>query len=266
MKNLRQARQHRRIRRSRHRSRHRVIDHFGVELGACKESDTPGKMVFFWRDGPGGLNDRGIAGYAYNDEQHQIAQRIGREMQPFLAGLSSDPHYCRGRGLLTRSEVTTLWILCCFLGPLAMYWLCYIISEKSTREAMGKQKLIDSIHDMARCHDLKAYVSPMTSYFTLTDSTPGGMPQNLVQQPMMMMGTPQAMPPPGQEMYQQQPVYAPYGQEMYQQQLAYAPPPIGGLPMMPPGYAQAPQGYAHTPQYGNYGAPPIEAYDPMNVK
>jgi hypothetical protein len=129
MKNLRQARQHRRIRRSRHRSRHRVIDHFGVELGACKESDTPGKMVFFWRDGPGGLNDRGIAGYAYNDEQHQIAQRIGPEMQPFLAGLSSDPLYHRGRGLLTSSEVTTMCILCCFLGPLAIYWMCYINSK-----------------------------------------------------------------------------------------------------------------------------------------
>jgi hypothetical protein len=131
---------------------------------------------------------------------------------------------------------------------------------------MGQQKLIDSIHDIARRHDLKAYVSPMTSYFTLTDSTSGGMPQNLVQQPMMMMGTSQAMPPPGQEMHQQQPVYAPYGQEMYQQQPAYAPQPIGGLPMMPPGYAQAPQGYAPAPQNGNFGAPPIEAYDPMNVK
>ncbi len=146
-----------------------------------------------------------------------------------------------------------------------MYYICYLISEQETREAMGEQKLIDSIHDLARRYDLKADVSPMTSYFTLTDSTPGGMQQNLVQQPMMMMGTPQAMPTPGQEMYQQQPVYAPYGKEMYQQQLAYAPPPIGGLPMMPPGYAKAPEGYAHTPQNGNYGAPPIEAYDPMNV-
>jgi hypothetical protein len=142
MKNLRQAKQHRRLRHSsqhssrhrsrhssRHSSRHRVFDHFGVELGACKESDTPGKMVFFWRDGPGGLNDRGIAGYAYNDEQHQIAQRIGPEMQPFLAGLSSDPHFSRGRGLLTRSEVTTWWILYCFLGPLAIYWLLFINSK-----------------------------------------------------------------------------------------------------------------------------------------
>jgi hypothetical protein len=118
-------------RRRRHHGRHRPArDFFAEELVACKECDTPGKMVFTWTDVKGG--------YTFNDEQHQIAQRIGPELQPFLAGLSSDPDYYRGRGLLTSSEVTTWWILCCFIGPLAMYWYCHIISEKNKREARGK--------------------------------------------------------------------------------------------------------------------------------
>jgi hypothetical protein len=264
MKNLRQAKQHRRSRR-RHRSRRRARDYFSDELTACKESDTPGKIVFFWRDGPGGRYDRGTAGYAFNDEHHQIAQRIGPELQPFLAGLSSDPDYYRGRGLLTSNETLLYCILCLFIGPLSLICHCYNISEMNKRAAIAKQKLIDSIHDMARRHNLKAYVSPLISYFSLTDPTAIGMPQNLVQQPMVM-GPPQAMPAPGQGMFQQPPAYAPYGQEMYEQQPAYAPPPTGGLPMMPPGYAKGPQGYAPEPQNGMTRATPIETYNPMDVK
>ena len=247
---------------SRHRHNHRrhrpARDFFAEELVACKECDTPGKMVFTWTDVK--------RGYTFNDEKHQIAQRIGPELQPFVAGLSSDPNHFRGRGALTPNECLIPCILCCIIGPFALICFFYNVSQSNARFVMAKQKFLDSIHDMARRHDLQAYVSPLTSYFSFTDPRVIALPQHLVQQPMMMMGTPQVMPPPGHGMYQQQPAYAPYGQEMYQQQPAYAPAPDGVVPMMPPGFAQAPQGYAPQPQNGMYGAPPIETYDPMNVK
>ena len=126
------------------------------------------------------------------------------------------------------------------------------MSQVKKRAAIGKQKMIDSIHDMASRHGLKADVSPEITYFSFTDPTVMVTPQDLMQEQMMVMGPLQAMPAPGQGMYQQQP--------------AYAPQPTGVGPMMPQGYAQAPQGYALQPQNVMYGAPPIQTYDPMNVK
>ena len=140
------------------------------------------------------------------------------------------------------------------------------MSQVKKRAAIGKQKMIDSIHDMASRHGLKADVSPEITYFSFTDPTVMVTPQDLMQEQMMVMGPLQAMPAPGQGMFQQPPAYAPYGQEMYEQQPAYAPPPTGGLPMMPPGYAKGPQGYAPEPQNGMTRATPIETYNPMDVK
>ena len=261
IKNLRQAKQHRRGLKGR-----RVRDFFCEELAACKETDTPGKIIFYCRDAAGVRTPLGSGGYKSNDEQHPIAQRIGPELQPFLDDLSSDPDFYRGRGVCTQGETWLVVILCCIIGPLALPCCCYCVSQRDKRGIRGRKKFLDSVHDMAKRHGLRAYVSPQTSYFTFTDPTVMVTQQYLVQQPMMMMGTPQAMPAPGQGMYQQQPAYAPHGQGMYQQQPAYAPPPTGELPIMPQGYAQAPQGYAPQPQNGNYGAPPIQTYDPMNVK
>ena len=129
------------------------------------------------------------------------------------------------------------------------------MSKSNDRAKIAKQKFLDSIHDIARRHELQALISPQTSYFSFIDGAVYVPPTPLVQQPMMMVGSPQAMmmtspfqtmPPPGEEMYQQQPVYA-VPSDL-----------IAKAPMMQPGYP--PQ-----PQNGMHEAPPIETYDPTNA-
>ena len=109
IKNLRQAKQHRRGLKGR-----RVIDFFCEELAACKETETPGKIIFFCRDTTAVRAPPGSGGYKSNDEQHPIAQRIGPELQPFVAWLSSlDTNYNKGMGLMTESEFSLVGIMCC---------------------------------------------------------------------------------------------------------------------------------------------------------
>ena len=88
-----------------------AVDHLNLELVRCQENDEPGKMVFCWNDG--------IGGYAY-DEQHPIAQRIGPEMQPFVAGLSSDPDYWRNQTVVRQNEMFGSCLLCFCIGPFAL--------------------------------------------------------------------------------------------------------------------------------------------------
>jgi hypothetical protein len=87
------------------------VAYLNLELVKCRENIAQGKMVFRWNDG--------IGGYAY-DEQHPIAQRIGPEMQPFVAGLSSDPDYWRNQPVLRQNELLGSCLLSFLIGPFVL--------------------------------------------------------------------------------------------------------------------------------------------------
>ena len=111
IKNLRQAKQYRRRRGRHHRG---PLSAFVVEMMAYREFDTPGKMNFFWTDSPVSIYRPGCPGYSSINGQHPIAQRIGPELQPFVAWLSSlDTNYNKGMGLMTESETSLVGIMCC---------------------------------------------------------------------------------------------------------------------------------------------------------
>lgn len=105
------ASRRRRLRRG-GRSWRPAVDYFNLELVSCQQIDAPGQMFIRWNDATGG--------YVY-DEQHLIAQRIGPEMQPFVAGLSSDPDYFRGKAVLGEEEICWSFVACFCLGPLALF-------------------------------------------------------------------------------------------------------------------------------------------------
>jgi hypothetical protein len=194
-------------------------------------------MIVIWNDG--------ILGYTY-DPQHPIAERIGPDMALFIAGLSSDPDYCRNHTRYRMKEIVLSMLLCLVIGPFACIVAKYFTIKSDARAAIGKSKFYDSIYDFGSVHGLRVEISRECSYICFTDGSEG------VQQQMRMMGSPQMMPPPGQERYQQQAQYAPSPNDM--------------VPMMSQGYVQAPQGYDPAPQNGMQGAPPFEAYDPLDCK
>jgi hypothetical protein len=100
-----------RRRRGRHGS-NPAVDNFNLELVTRQENDAPGQMFIRWNDATGG--------YGY-DEQNPIAQRIGPEMQPFVAGLSSDPDFFGGKAMLRENEICVSCLACFCIGPLALF-------------------------------------------------------------------------------------------------------------------------------------------------